>query len=329
MKPALVPLLRCPRSRDPLHVGTNANADPDADVATGTLETDRGVRWPIVRGVPRFVPSDEYAGSFGFQWNRFPATQLDSRSGLTISRDRFLAQWALPPEWFAGRRILDVGCGSGRFAEIAVSLGAEVVAVDLSSAVDACWSNLGHLPSLHVVQASVYDLPFAPASFDAVYCFGVIQHTPDVKRSFMSLARMVRPGGELAVDVYQHDWKSLLHPKPWLRPVTSRLPQDTLFGAIERAAPFLLKLSHAAGGVPVVGRALRRAVPVADYEGTFPLDEQQRLEWAVLDTFDWLSPRYDQPQSGDTLRDWAREAGLHDVVIHKPAHLTLRARAAD
>ena len=47
----------------------------------------------------------------------------------------------------------------------------------------------------------------------------------------------------------------------------------------------------------------------------------------MLDTFDWLSPRYDQPQSGDTLRDWAREAGLLDPVVHQPAHLTLRARA--
>jgi hypothetical protein len=65
---------------------------------------------------------------------------------------------------------------------------------------------------------------------------------------------------------------------------------------------------------------------VADYEASLPLSAQQRREWAVLDTFDWLSPRYDQPQTADTLRAWAHEADLADVFVHHPAHLSLRAR---
>lgn len=328
MRDALLPLLRCPRTGRALTL-----VDPvrdDDGVLEATLVTEGSPhdaeRWAVRRGVPRFVPADNYADSFGFQWNRFPGTQLDSVSGLRISRERFLAQWSLPQDWFAGRRLLDVGCGAGRFAEVALSLGAEVVAVDLSGAVDACYASLRHHPKLHVVQASVYELPFAPGTFDGAYSFGVIQHTPDVRRTFHAIVPMVRSGGELAIDVYKRDWKSWLHPKPWLRPVTSRVPSGTLFRVIERAAPALLAVSHAAGAVPVLGRALRRAVPVADYEGVLPLDARQRLEWAVLDTFDWLSPRYDQPQTPSTMRAWAAEAGLVDVHVHHPAHLTLRAR---
>jgi 2-polyprenyl-3-methyl-5-hydroxy-6-metoxy-1,4-benzoquinol methylase len=323
MREALASILRAPGADAPLSLEVTAR-DGD-DVRVGTLRAGDSA-WSIVRGIPRFVSSDNYAHSFGFQWNRFPGTQLDSVSGLTVSRDRFLAQWAMPPEWFVGRRLLDVGCGAGRFAEVALSLGAEVVAVDLSAAVDACWQSLRAHPKLHVVQASVYDLPFAPSTFDAVYSFGVIQHTPDVPRTFRALAAMARPGGEVAVDVYKRDWKSWLHPKPWLRPLTTRVPGDTLFSIIERAAPALLSVSHALGQVPVAGRALRRAVPIADYEGVLPLDERQRLEWAVLDTFDWLSPFYDQPQTADTMRRWAAECGLVDVRMLHPAHLTLRAR---
>lgn len=315
--------LRCPRTRAPLTLEVTARKGDD--ITDGALVSSDGTRWPLVRGVPRFVERDNYADSFGFQWNRFPGTQLDSVSGVTISRDRFLAQWSAPPEWFAGKRVLDVGCGAGRFAEVALSLDAEVVAVDLSSAIDACWQNLKRHPRLTVAQASVYELPFAKGYFDAVYCFGVLQHTPDVRRSFMALTELVRPGGELAVDVYKAGWRDWTHPKQWLRPLTTRVPQPELFSVIERAAPTLLKVSRAAGRVPLAGRILRRMVPVADYEGVFPLSEQQRLEWAVLDTFDWLSPRYDQPQSGETLRRWASEAGLALSHVHHPAHLTLRA----
>lgn len=323
MKTSLVPLLRCPRTGGALRLDA-AETDGD-EVLSGTLAAEGGPAWSVVRGVPRFVPADNYADSFGFQWNRFPGTQLDSVSGLRVSRDRFLAQWSLPAAWFEGKRLLDVGCGSGRFAEVALSLGAEVVAADLSRAVDACWTNLHDHPRFHVVQASVYELPFAPGGFDGVYCFGVIQHTPDVRRTFDALVAQVRPGGEFAVDVYRRDWRSWLHPKPWLRPVTSRVPGDLLFQTIERAAPSLLRVSRLAGSVPVAGRALRRMVPVADYEGVLPLTEQQRLEWAVLDTFDWLSPRYDQPQSGETMRQWAEAAQLRSIRVHHPAHLTLRA----
>lgn len=154
----------------------------------------------------------------------------------------------------------------------------------------------------------------------------MIQHTPDVERSFRAVAAMVKPGGEVAVDVYKQSWRAWLHPKAWLRPITTRVPGDTLFSAIELAAPTLLRASRAAGRVPVLGRALRRAVPVADYEGVLPLDERQRREWAVLDTFDWLSPRYDQPQTAETMRRWAESEGLVDIRTHQPSHLTLRAR---
>lgn len=165
------------------------------EIETGRL-TCRGARheYPIVRFVPRFVPAENYAANFGFQWLRFSRTQLDSHSGTTITRDRFFAQSGWSAAEMKDRRVLDVGCGAGRFAEIAVSTGARLVAVDYSSAVDACFANLGPAPNLDVVQASVYELPFRREQFDFVYCFGVLQHTPDVKASFVSLAPQVRPG---------------------------------------------------------------------------------------------------------------------------------------
>ena len=60
------------------------------------LVSGAGRRFPVIRGVPRFVPSDSYAGSFGYQWNRFARTQLDSASGGTQSRDTFVEKTGIP-----------------------------------------------------------------------------------------------------------------------------------------------------------------------------------------------------------------------------------------
>ncbi|MBA2432681.1 MAG: methyltransferase domain-containing protein [Chthoniobacterales bacterium] len=100
----------------------------------------------IVRGVPRFVEPDNYASSFGLQWNRHSAVQLDSRNGTRFSRERFYSITEWNPAELKDRLVLDIGCGAGRFAEVALSDGAEVIAVDLSSAVDAAYHNLGSHP---------------------------------------------------------------------------------------------------------------------------------------------------------------------------------------
>ncbi len=325
MKPSLLPLLACPRCRSQLALG--AQTKRDGHIEEGTLScTGCGAAYPISGSIPRFVPRQNYAEGFGFQWNRFRRTQLDSHSGLTISHDRLLRQTGWPQESFRDARVLDIGCGAGRFAEVALGLGAEVFAVDYSTAVDATLENLGNHPRLNVVQGDLYHLPFAANSFDMLYCFGVIQHTPDPYRAVLSLPALLTGGGYLAVDVYPRRWTNALLFRYWLRPITTRMPQDRLFRIVQRATPFLLSVSRAIGRIPSVGRYLRRLVPVVNYEGIFPLTDEQLLEWGTLDTFDMLSPRYDQPQTRESLRRWLAEAGLDRIEVCDMGFLVGRGR---
>jgi ubiquinone/menaquinone biosynthesis C-methylase UbiE/uncharacterized protein YbaR (Trm112 family) len=325
VKKSLVCSLRCPRCKSELSL---AEAEgPHDDVEAGALLcAGCGARHPIVAGIPRFVPVDNYADNFGFQWNRFRRTQLDSHSGQTISRDRFLKSTGWTPESLAGQTVLDVGCGAGRFVEVALSCGATVVALDYSNAVEACRANFPPHASLHVVQGDVYALPFADACFDAIYCLGVLQHTPDPREAFLSLPRLLKSGGRLAVDIYEGGWRRVAHTKYWLRPVTTRVPQQRLFHAVERSMPALLGLSRAVGRIPAVGRYARRLLPVANYEGMYGLDSRQLREWAVLDTFDMLAPAYDRPQTPRALAQWTRQAGLDAVEIGRFGHLVARGR---
>ena len=119
-----------------------------------------------------------YVDAFGLQWNKFRETQLDSFTGTTISRDRLLRQLGGSFDIIKGKRVLEVGCGAGRFTEVLLQEGAHVYAVDLSSAVEANYLNCNKYPNYHVERADVTHLPFKPETFDVVICIGVIQHTP-------------------------------------------------------------------------------------------------------------------------------------------------------
>ena len=321
MKDALLSILRCPASGQRLHLADGAGPDPD----TGWLVSeDGGHRHEIRGGIPRFVPASNYADNFGMQWNHFARTQLDSHSGHGISAERFWEATGWQAAEMSDKWVLDIGCGSGRFAEIALSSGANVVALDYSSAVDACLANLRQHPRLHVVQGDAFALPFAPGSFHFVYSLGVLQHTPDPHRAFASLPPMLAPGGRLSVDYYEKSLGALMHPKYLLRPVTKRLPKPMLFSALEAVVPVLLPVSRLVGRVPLLGRGLQRLVPVANDEGTLPLTPRQLREWALLDTFDWLAPEYDNPQSETTARQWMVEAGLEQIEVLRAGHLVAR-----
>lgn len=325
MHSELIEKLRCPASGKRLKIESEENLSGPIE-AGFLVSTDGKNRYPIRDGVPRFVPEENYAGSFGMQWNLFRGTQLDSCSGHPISANRFWKATGWKPEQLKGAWVLDVGCGAGRFAEVALQAGAKVVAVDYSSAIDACLQNLSKWDDLYPIQGDIYSLPLELGAFDYVYSLGVLQHTPDVRRAFEALPLMLASEGCLCVDYYEKSWRSKFLPKYWLRPVTKKLQNETLLRILKVWVPIMLPLSRLVGLVPRYGSLLRRLLPVACYYGDLPLNERQQREWALLDTFDWLSPDHDNPPTEDEVSEWINKAGLKDIEIIREGHLVTRGR---
>lgn len=273
--------------------------------------TNCATTFPIVRGVPRFVPSDDYAGSFGFQWNLHSRTQLDSFTGVPISRDRLFATTKWPTN-LAGTNILEVGSGAGRFTEVLVTTGATVISCDLSSAVEANYRNNGGNENLLIVQASLLNLPVRARSIDKVICIGVLQHTPDPAQSFAYLAECIRPGGELVVDVYAARLRSLLAWKYLLRPITKRMDGQRLYRLIESVTPVLFPISNAL--YRLFGQVGLRMLPIVHYP-ELKLSPELSLQWAILDTYDMYSPAHDHPQTMATVRSWFARAGFGEIIV--------------
>lgn len=276
------------------------------DIRTGVLlKKSTGTEVEIRNGIPRFVPSENYGNSFGFQWNQFKKTQLDSAVGLPLTENRFLKSTRWTPEELKGKKVLEVGSGAGRFTEIFVKYGAKLVSFDYSEAVEANWSSNGGKGEFLLFQGDLYSIPFPDESFDYVFCYGVLQHTPDPDRAYQAILKKLKPGGKISIDYYL----KTLRPSPWStpkyfwRPLTKRLKPESLFKIISFYIPLWLPIDTFLRRIPKLGGALLTLmlIPCWNYVG-LGLNRKQRLEWAILDTFDALSPAYDYPKTLNQVR---------------------------
>ncbi|MDR3636729.1 MAG: methyltransferase domain-containing protein [Isosphaeraceae bacterium] len=107
-----------------------------------------------------------------------------------------------------GRRILDLGCGKGRFGRRLADGGAAVVGLDLSAAMLASASGLPR------VRGSARRLPLASGVFDAVIAVEVFEHLPGLDDVLAEARRVLRPGGLLAV--IDKNAAALNAQRPWL-----------------------------------------------------------------------------------------------------------------
>jgi SAM-dependent methyltransferase len=252
------------------------------------------------------VESEGYAGNFGFEWTIHRETQLDGASGE--SEASFRLKTGFKPDELKGKRMLDVGCGMGRFAEVASRWGATVYGVDLSMAVNSAFTNLGGRENVHIAQADVFKLPFAPATFDFIFSIGVLHHTPDTKTAFDQLPRLLRRGGKIAIWLYPlYDSVHSYSSDVW-RKLSTRLPKRLLYSLAHLSVPL-----HYLYRMPRLG-LLPRAL--------FPASAHGRARWRVLDTYDWYSPRYQWKHTYEEVWPWFQAQGLTDIrVLGAPVSL--------
>jgi ubiquinone/menaquinone biosynthesis C-methylase UbiE/uncharacterized protein YbaR (Trm112 family) len=316
MNPEHIIYLRCPKTRNKLNLETKEIVD--GKVKTGYLvEPLSNNRYSIINFIPRFVPLDNYSNNFGLEWNKHDRTQYDKTSGLNVSQKRYEdeTKWGYK---LNGELILEAGSGSGRFTEHLVKTGAMSVSFDYSNAVEANYRSNGHNKNLLIIQASILEMPFEDNYFDRVLCIGVLQHTPDPKQSFQSLIKVLKSKGHICTDIYLKNFsKFYLSPKYLVHYFTKKMDPEKLYTKTVNYVNFMWPVARFFMKIPKIGKQINWRLMIADHHDYLKdADSKTLKEWAILDTYDMLSPAHDHPATLKQYKRWHEEEGLLNIEVH-------------
>ena len=261
------------------------------------------------------MESEGYAEHYGLQWRRYRKTQLDSFTGMPITRDRMKRclgdqLWERLPKM----SVLECGCGAGRFTEVLLAQGATVTSVDLSSAVEAN-ADLFPVSERHRgAQADILNLPFEESSYDLVFCLGVVPHTLSPEGTIRKLYSHVKPEGWIVFDHYTSGIGRWTCTKPLFRFVMKRLPADIALRFTDRLAETYLPLHRRLRNSDVGWFLLSRFSPITTYYRSIPsLPEPLQREWALLDTHDSLTDWYKRLRTAPEIQAALRELGAEEI----------------
>ena len=354
MKESLLQIVVCPLCGGALSLNSFEQGDARADVFSGLLVCEAcGKSYPLIGGIPRLLPPElqsmlwemhpeffrtfrdklpesllpqgkdetkedealvaqrETARSFGYEWQAFSEMLPDYESNLRWYFERF------PLDSFSDKRVLDAGCGTGRHTYYMSKSAREVVAMDLSQAIEVAARNNRNNPNTHFIQADIYHPPFPADSFDFIYSLGVLHHLPDPEKGFRSLLKLLRAGCYMNIYLYwnlegESAWRrALLRAVTGLRRVTTRMPHTLL----QKTSWLVAAGFEVAFVTParIIGR-IPWTRPLAD---RIPLGHYRKYSFRVLytDQFDRLSAPIENRYSRAEVAGWFERAGLADVFI--------------
>lgn len=201
--------------------------------------------------------------SFGWQWTWNSAMRTDADLKMRVV-DRF----GLASDNFRDQLALDAGAGAGDQSDYMRRLGASVVSIDLSAAIEVVARKMRMSSNWVGVQGDITEMPFAANQFDVVYCEGVIQHTRDSAATVRELCRVAKPGGRILATHYVRTApRTVLHSivrklrLGYYELLRSRMTRMERFKLL-----FLCGILAALAYVPLLGRFIRWSGTALWYE---------------------------------------------------------------
>ena len=313
----LLDTLRCPSCRSMLSHSANALVCSRCNLSYPVVDNIPRLLLPAMREALRGEgdvntheeTQAETARSFGYEWHNFPE--------MYEEWERQFLDYMQPhaADFFPRKKILDAGCGNGRFAYYAAKYGAEVWAIDLGPAVEVARRNT-EARNVHVIQADLHDPPFELESFDFIYSIGVLHHLPNPEAAFQNLLRFLKPGGVVQIYLY---WKAeqqpikaaMLSGVTAARRLTTRLPHGVVHA-----------LAYPTAAVAFVFfvwpyRIFRRLPGFNRMAEDIPLKQYANLPFRVCvnDQLDRFSAPIENRYSRADVQSWLTRASLEAVSV--------------
>lgn len=209
MLPTLLPLLASPETGGPLTLTVRLREGEE--ILDGSLTDSGGHVYPVQDGIPRLLPREMLEAQ---------KSEIAARDAQVDVYDRMaflnffgiveipLTRRALAPR--PADRLLEAGCGTGRMTGILAPSVRDLVAMDFSFEslrVNRRKLQDAGIANVHLVQGDLCRLPFGDGAFDRIVSSQVLEHVPgpDARAAAVAgLARVLRPGGTLALSAYKH-----------------------------------------------------------------------------------------------------------------------------
>ena len=237
-----------------------------------------------------------YVDSFGFEW-----THIDGFVGKEVmSHGHVFGRFMLPRNFFAGKSVVDVGCGNGRIGRLLAPLCTSYLGIDLSEAVYAFPKYTRRPSEFKLLRASGTDLPLADGVADVTICWGVLHHMDEPEKAFNELMRVTKPGGSILIFVYPESLDGRKNLNVYMR----GLPQANAHDIISR-------ISDSLDGWREVDQFY--AGLLANYVA---LSFRYSREWQKFQWFDGITPRYHWSISKN-VAEWAGRAARR-VNTYRP-----------
>lgn len=206
------------------------------------------------------------------------------------------------PQEFAGKYLLDAGCGNGTLSAALTDLGPNIVGLDLNDGLGSAYRYRTKYSKkakrgVQYVQGNVICPPLKEGVFDLVYSSGVIHHTPSSKQAFDALARMPKEGGRLYIWVYGKRGVFVRLFFWWGRGLKNWMSLKSVLRVCRIISPFY---KWAADMLRVCGLMKFRPRTVRE---------------VTLDLFDAFAPRYNHWHTEAEVRSWFEEHGFRNVTV--------------
>jgi ubiquinone/menaquinone biosynthesis C-methylase UbiE len=254
---------------------------------------------------------------FGAEWSQFDQSRLSSDE-----RERIFGAYFRIFPWHALSLAavgIDVGCGSGRWAQCVAPRVERLHCIDASmAALDVARRNLAAMANCEFHHASVASIPLPDASMDFGYSLGVLHHVPDTRAALAECARCLKPGAPFLVYLYyRFDNRPV-----WFRAVWR---STDVFRRVVCRLPFKLRYAVSQVVAATVYLPLTRFARVLEWLGvkgdSFPLSSYRRASFYTLrtDALDRFGTRLEQRFTRDEIEQLMASAGFEGVEFSPSA----------
>lgn len=316
MNPKFLEILCCPKTGEGLQLKVDETSG-DGFVVTGTLIAERsGHAYPIVRAIPRFIDAEHYTDSFGYEWQKWSRVQFEAENvggkmqGHTKRMFEIITGFS--EQDLKGRRVVEFGCGPGRFLDLVRGCGGSAVGIDMSMAVESARVNFKADPEVLIVQGDILNPPFKPGVFDVGYSIGVLHHTPAPEEGLKKLARVVKSGGLVGCCVYPreglYNYPSVFRFRKLHRMTSHLLGTKGALAYSYFSAYFLYHVFDLLRRTSLT----QRAAEYVEKNLVVNVDVPD-ARWRVLDVFDAITPAYASTHTPEEVTSWFEQANCSNL----------------